>query len=110
MDMNKALGAIDEYCEKLKDLQDTGIAEDRKKLHLKLRALNTMVWADDYSEEALLELILEIHEIYKSIADKQPYVEIMKVVRYFQDFTVRTWKPKPSHIEKLLIKLEKFGK
>ena len=107
MDMNKALGAIDEYCEKL---QDTGIAEDRKKLHLKLRALNTMVWADDYSEEALLELILEIHEIYKSIADKQPYVEIMKSVVFFQDFTVHTWKPKPNHIEKLLIKLEKFAK
>ena len=107
MDMNFALEAIHDYCE---NLQDTGIAEDRKKLHLKLRALNTMVWADDYSEEALLELILEIHEMYESIADKQPYVEIMKVVRYFQDFTVRTWKRKPSHIEKLLIKLEKFGK
>ena len=70
--MNFALGAIDEYCE---NLQDTGIAEDRKKLHLKLRALNTMVWADDYSEEALLELILEIHEIYKSIAPLAPISE-----------------------------------
>jgi hypothetical protein len=53
---------------------------------------------------------LEIQRLYQSTADKEPYAKIMQAVFFFRDFTVRTWKPKPNHIEKLLIKLEKFGK
>ncbi len=103
MTMDDALESIDAYCE---TLTDTGIAEDRKKLHLELRALDKMVWADDFSEEDLLNLILEIHAIYQSITDKQPYVGIMKEVLFFQEF----YKPKDSHTHELLKKLEEFGK
>ncbi len=103
MTMDDALGAIDDYCE---FLSDTGIAEDRKKLHVELKALNTMVWADDFNEEDLLKLIVKILASYQSIADKQPYTEIMEVVRFFQQF----WKPKDSQTHELLKKLEEFGK
>jgi hypothetical protein len=106
MKMDVALEAILDYCD---DLEDTDIAEDRQKLHEKLMALRIIVWADDYEEEDLLNLILEIHQIYQSITDKTPYADIMKVVLFFQKFTVRTWKPKPSHVRPLLIELEKYA-
>ena len=106
MKMDFALEAILDYCD---NLEDTGIAEVRQKLHLELRALNRMVWAQDYSEERLLKLILEIQKGYQSITDKTPYAEIMKVVLFFQKFTVRTWKPKPSHVQNLLQELEKYA-
>jgi hypothetical protein len=107
IDMHFALGAIEIYCE---NLQDTGVAEDRQKLHSKLRDLNTMVWAHDFSDEDELRLILEILRVYQSIEDKCPYAEIMKSVIFFRDFTVRTWNPKPKHIDALLEELKKFGK
>jgi hypothetical protein len=43
------------------------------------------------------------------VTDKTPYAKIMKVVLFFQKFTVRTWKPKPSHVRPLLIELEKYA-
>jgi hypothetical protein len=102
MDMDDALGAIDDYCE---FLSDTGIAEDRKKLHAELKALNKIVWADDFSEEDLLNLISKIQASYQSISDKQPYADIMEAVLFFQEF----WKPKDRHTHELLKKLEEFG-
>jgi len=107
MDVDFALEAILDYCA---DLQDTDIAEDRQKLHSKLRALNTMVWAQHFEDEDELRLILEIQRLYQSIPDKKPYADIMKVVVFFRDSTMETWEPKPIHIRTLLEELEKFGK
>lgn len=86
MDMNFALEAIDEYC---KNLQDTGIRGNELTLHDNLRTLNNLVWADHFETPDVLKLILAIYEGYASIPNKQPYTDIMNVVRYFEQTFAR---------------------
>ena len=106
MDVDAALESIDSFCMKL---PYTGVAAENQLLHSKLKALNRMVFSHDYRDRDLLQLILEIHQNYESIADKTPYVDIMKVVRFFQEFTESNLEGRPKVIVDLLEKLRKYA-